>query len=155
MKRLSIFILALWALSMLTFPVVWAQQATIVQQSTNDLTACATLGTANGTAQQTVTITPPAGQYVYVCGIDFQYCASGSAPTATNNVLTTTTGFASNPKWGLSVPVTVNVCYASGGPFYWPIPLKSANPGTAITVVSPAAITNVTFNINVTGYFAP
>src|SRR5262245_12019388 len=74
-------------------------QSTLTQQSPTMATACVQVQQANGTAQQTITVTPPAGQFFYMCGLDFQYCASGSAATATNNVYTTTTGFVGNPRW--------------------------------------------------------
>jgi hypothetical protein len=59
------------------------RQSIGVQQSPMALSACTQIATANGTAQQTITITPPAGQFFYLCALDLQYCASGSAAKAT------------------------------------------------------------------------
>lgn len=159
MRRALGLLLLFASLALLGPPDSFGQSVT-VQQSPSMLTACAQVATANGTAQQTITITPSAGMYFYLCGLDLQYCASGTAATATQNVYTTTTGFQGTPKWQLSVSNTASVCFPTGNngapqTFQFPLPLKSANAGTAVTFVSPAAITNVTFNMNVYGFFAP
>ena len=128
----------------------WAQAP--VQQSATMLNACQPAN-ANGTAQQTITITPLAGQYVYVCAVDAQHCASGSAGAAGTPVFITTTNMPGTFRVGTETSIAANTCVNRFAFFGFPV--KSSAAGTAVTFVSPAAETNVTYNMNVYYYIAP
>lgn len=149
MKRLlAVSLVALFLLPTL----VWPQAP--IQQTATMLNACTTIAVAQPaiSAAGTATATPPAGQYLYLCGLDYQACASGAAPAATVNIFFTTTGLPGLPRYQLDVPATAGVCQT--GAFYFEFPLKSTAAGAAVTFVSPSLITNVQFNLNLYGYFA-
>jgi len=55
--------------------------ATIIQQAPTKMDACSLASSASGTTQQTLTVTPPAGQYVYFCSIEVTSQAT-AAPAA-------------------------------------------------------------------------
>lgn len=125
---------------------------TLVQQSPTELRAC-TPAHADGAvnSQQTVTLTPPAGQSVYVCGIDFSASQNGTATANTNSTFTSTN--LGGWKFVYSLAATANTMFGQAMNFSQP--LKSVIPGTVVTVVSPAALTNTAFSINVYYYYAP
>ena len=116
-------------------------------------TTCSTVNTtaANGT----VTITPPAGQYVYITGISIDITAdttglSGLASMSTTNI----TG---SPIWSLA---TVIPTAGDNGTFRqihetFATPLRSTAPGTAVTFVPSAQSNHVIFCTRVAAYFAP
>ena len=127
-----------------------AQPATPVQQAATMLNAAQLVQTASGTAQQTITITPPSGQYVYILNVDIVSVAT-TAPAA--SALTHTSTNLGGMKWYGGLTATGGV--ADKVAWIAAQPLKSSAPGTAVTIVSNAAITNVTYNLSVTYYFAP
>lgn len=145
---LALLLLALGATS------AQAQSAapTLVQQSPTMLNACTS---ANATAavnnQVTLTITPPSGQYVYLCGWDVTVSQNGTATANTNQSFTSTNigGWA----WKYSLAATANLALPQA--FFLPFPVKAAQPGTAVTIVSPSALANTAFNINAYYYFGP
>jgi hypothetical protein len=127
-----------------------------IQQSATRLDACTNVGYATATsAQATLQINPPAGQYVYMCGFAFDVCNGGTAGTAQNNVTFTSTNIAGSPTWQYSFPAAINTCYTPLIREMLPSPLKSAVPGTQVQIQSPATDTNVTYTIRVPYYFAP
>src|SRR4051812_2777664 len=73
---------------------LYAQQGvpgTIVQQSPTELRACSpTHSDAAINTQVTVTLTPPSGQSVYICGIDFTASQNATATANTNSQFTST-----------------------------------------------------------------
>lgn len=149
MRKLALALSFLVGLTTLAF----AQAQT--QQSPTRLDACTSVGYAAATsAQATLTITPPSGQYVYMCGFSFDVCNSGTAGTAQNNVTFTSTNIVGLPTWQYSFAAAINTC-VSPIREYLPTPLKSAAPGTAVVITSPATDTNVTYTIRVPYYFAP
>lgn len=110
-------------------------------------------GTVN--KQLTVTITPPAGQYVYVVGWDWTACQDGTA-TADTNLTFTTTGFTNLPKIGhFSLAATARICAAPMFMNFGSYPIKSATAGGAVTFVSPAATAQTAFTLNVYAFTAP
>ena len=138
-------------LFLVTVTSAFAQQGvpgTLVQQSPTMLNACNKSATGQGTAQQTLTLTPGSGKYVYLCGFDMEACAT-TAPTATL-INTTTTGFPAVFKWQ-AVVGAANTC-AVTSIFFGFGPLKSSSPGAAVTLVTNAAIASVTYNINAYWY---
>ncbi len=105
---------------------------------------------ASGTAQQTLTITPPSSQYVYIVSIDSR--AQATTAAAASQVITTTTQLGGLTRF-FGMTATAGASFSD--PFYPALPLKSQTAGTAVTVVSNAAITNVTFSLCATYFFAP
>jgi hypothetical protein len=138
---------------------VQAQQAggpVLVQQAPTRLDACNGIAYATAAVnnQVTATITVPGGLYAYVCGISADVCTNGTA-TVQSNVTFTTTNLPSLPTFQYSTPATANVCINPPVREFPAAPIKSAAPGTNVTVVSPAAATNNAYTIRVYYYLAP
>jgi hypothetical protein len=135
--------------------VLEAQQGVpgaLVQQSPTELRAC--VPTHNDLAvnnQVTLTITPPPGQSVYICGLDVTASQNGTATINTNSKFTSTN--IGGWVFEYSLAATANTMMAQA--FNFSQPLKSVIPGTAVTIVSPAAIANTAFSINAYYYTAP
>ncbi len=114
-------------------------------------TACASVNTT--AANNTVTITPPSGQYVYVTGvfIDIASDVTGNSQVATMS----TTNLTGGPFWSLATLVPT----AGANPTHRQIsetystPLKSTTPGTAVTFVPSAQTAHVIFCTRVASYF--
>ncbi len=135
------------------------QVAPPVQQSATRSDAATLVGaiTSSGTAlavntTTTSTLTAPAGQFVYVTGITFEVCTNGTG-TAQNQVTFTSTGLSNNPSFQYSIAATASICQRWSEPFA--APLKSLTPGTNVTLVSPSAATNNSYNIRAYYYNAP
>ncbi len=123
------------------------------QTIANGATGCAAVNTtaANGT----VTITPPAGQFVYVTNvsIDIVSDVTGNTQVATMS----TTNISGSPIWSLA---TIAPTASSAGQFRqisetYATPLKSTAAGTAVTFVPSAQTNHVIFCTRVAGFFAP
>lgn len=141
-------------LLVLSVAALGAQQngSTRVQQDPTMLNACTPINaTAAVNNQVTVTLLPPAGQSVYVCGIDVT--ASQNATSTANTNLTFTSTNLGGWLYKYSLAATVNIMASQA--FYWSQPLKSVIPGTAVTIVSPAATAQTAFSINAYFYYAP
>lgn len=121
--------------------------ATRIQQSGEELRASTNCQNGTGTAQQTLTFAAPAPNCFWV--IDNLDNGSGATTAPAVTILTTTsTGFAANPKFYLTQPATAtgvsqNIVFANG---------LRASPGTAVTFVSNAAVTNINFMLNACGH---
>lgn len=102
--------------------------------------------------QETVTCTPPGGQFVYITGISFDVCTNGTG-SAANQVTWTTTNLTGAPVFSFSIAATASICQHWSEPLT--TPLKSTAAGTAVTFVSPAAATNNSYHARVYAYFAP
>lgn len=125
----------------------------IVQQSATDMQACTSVnanGAVNATA--TVTITPPNGQSVYLCGLDISISADATGGTTATNLSFTSTNIG-GWQWKFSWAGTVSTNLIQI--FNFVRPIKSTTPGTAVTIVSPAAGLHNAYNINAYYYFAP
>src|SRR5512146_488752 len=168
MKRLYSIALAAIAIALvaaLGSPFALAQVAQQVTQSTQRLdaatflqapaggaTACATVNSS--VANNTVTITPPAGQYVYITGVfvDITADTTGTTQVTTLN----TTNLTGAPHWSLA---TIVPTAGANGTFRqiaetYSTPLKSAAPGVAVTFApSAASLTNTIVCTRVAGYF--
>lgn len=144
-----------------------AQQATPVQQSGSMLnaatglygpaggaTACATVNTT--TANNTVTITPTSGNYVYITDVEIDL--TGDATGTTGVATMSTTNLTGGPFWSLA---TLAVATGSGGGGIrnmrstFPTALKSAAPGVAVTFVPSAQIANQIVCTRVAAYIGP
>src|SRR5216684_8705584 len=138
----------LFALSLLFSSLTFGQ--TLQQLSPSRSDACTGVQTASGATQQTVTITPAANQFVYICTVEV---ISVAVVLPVASALTTTTTNLNGMKWFGGLTAAAGIVDKVN--FYPAMPLKSATVGAAVTVVSNAAITNVNYNITVTYYLAP
>lgn len=150
MRRFLLSILALAALT------VGASAQVAVQQSPTHLDAATAICTPSAALavnqQETVTCTPPAGQFVYITSVAFDVCTNGTG-SAANQVTWTTTNLTGAPTFGFSVAATASICQHWSIPL--PTPLKSTAAGTAVTFVSPAAATNNSYHATVVVYYGP
>ena len=149
MKRLIASIFALLAFSGVAFA-----QASIQAIGTRlDVATAVAFATAAVNNQVTATIAVPAGQYVYITAISYDVAQNNTGTTAANNVQFTTTNISGSPILSTSVAGVANTT-AHGFEGY-AVPLKSAAPGTNVTVVSPAANATAAYTIRVYYYTAP
>jgi hypothetical protein len=146
-RRLLTLTLASLFVSTLAFA-----QAAVVQQSATPLNGCSVShqdAAINTTV--TVTITPPSGQYVYICNWDYQVAndGTGTGPAQVNVKWTTTNmgGLAAE----YSINLTANLQVVNTFNYY--IPVKSAQAGVAVTFVSPAIAAHTAYSANVYYYF--
>jgi hypothetical protein len=155
MTRVSLCVLFLFLLS-----IVSASAQVNVQQTPSRADACTAHSTATSAsnAVSTVTLTPPAGQYVYVCYIYIAEIINATVTGAAGPLpIFTSTGLVTNLVWWGDNSSTL----ASGGLIKiadtkFDFPLKTATPGTAFTIGSSGtgqATSNTRMNIS--GYFAP
>ncbi len=147
MKRIILFALAMALVSVAAFA-----QPVPVQQQASRPDACSTVNATaavNNTA--TVTLTPPNGQYVYLCGIDLTVSDDATGGVAQTNVSFTSTNFGGwNYKY--SFANAANTTFSQI--FVFTIPVRSVLPGTAVTFVSPAINLHAAYSINAYYYFA-
>jgi hypothetical protein len=127
--------------------------ATFLQTMVGGATACATVNStaANGT----VTITPPAGQYVYITGV---YIDITSDTTGLTGVATMgTTNITGSPTWSLATLTAAAAGQATMRQIadVFPTGLRSTVPGTAVTFVPSAQSNHVIFCTRVAGYYGP
>lgn len=129
-------------------PAFAQMQGQLVQQSPTRMDACTNISTS-ATSAATITITPPGGQYVYLCAVDISNCA-GAAITAAAPLSITTTNLG-----GLAYTVgtgsTGGICQPQ--PAAWPVPYKSGSAGTNVTFVLPTFTTNQTIRLTAFYYF--
>jgi len=157
-KILLAFLLAL-------LPAAAFAQSAPVQQQSQRLDAsvgtCA-IATAVGATQanDTCTITPPAGQYVYINYLSVGACQDGTASISgiqLNFTSTNLSGWVAETSTLSAATITtnpgVNLCAYQGGALT--APLKSAAPGVAVTIVGPASTPHMSFPIIASYYFSP
>lgn len=152
--RLGLLGLVIW----LAAAGMASAQATLVQQSPTMLNACTPVNaTAAVNTAVTVTIAaPPAGQYIYVCGIDLSISFDGTGAVVGTNVSFTSTniGPAGNTwAWKTSWAGTASTTIVQ--PFTFTLPIRANAPGTAVTVVSPAGNTHGAYSTTVYYFIAP
>ena len=116
-------------------------------------TACSTVNTS--AANNTVTITPPAGQYVYITGFYLDLTADTTGLTGVATM--STTNITGGPIWSLATVVPTageNGTFRQIAETFNP-PLRSTAPGTAVTFVPSAQSNHVIYCTRVAAYFAP
>ena len=120
---------------------------TPIQQSPTRLDAANRVDT-NVTSNTTTTLTPNAGEIVYVYEIDISNCAGSSAVGAAATTNITTTGLTGSPIWTLGSGVAAGSCdqFIS---LNYPTGMKSTTPGANVTFVIPTFATNQTIRFNV------
>lgn len=127
-----------------------------VQQSAARLDA-STLYTTSTTSAATITITPPAAQFIYVTGVEITNCAGSAAVTAAAVTTVTTTGLGSGttPVWTVGSGATAGLCQPSPVNASFSSPMKSNTAGSNVTFVLPTFATNQTLRVSVIYYTAP
>lgn len=151
----------LLSLVLLAFPVMVAAQSSTgvsVQASPTMLNACSAQNTATGAANTavTATLTPPSGQYVYLCYVHISQVANAAVTGAAGPApIFTTTNLPTNMVWWGNNATQGTGLYTlvTDSPFGFPV--KAAAPGTAVTVVTSAGQSTNSVRINIAGYFAP
>lgn len=127
--------------------------ATLVTEDVTPSRACSGVqdSGAIGTTQTTLTIPAVAGQYIYLCTYD-EFVGATTAPSA--SFLNTTSTNLGGMRWANQVGASATG--AVQNPHFAPSqPLKSAAPGTAVTIVSNAAVGNVNYHATATYFYAP
>ena len=134
----------------LAAPSVSAQ--TLTNQSPTKPDACSTANAVNAVnTQTTLTLTPPNGQYVYLCGLDVIASEDATSTIQTQAKWTSTNIGGWSFTFSMPAPANLNTAQA----FNWSIPVKASAAGTAVTIVSPAAAAHVAYSVNAYYYFAP
>lgn len=141
------------ALVALVVAPAWAQGPASVQQSPTMLHACSTTtatAAVNNTA--TVTLTPPNGQFVYLCGLDITISQDATGGVASTNLTVTSTNFG-GWLWKFSNAGTASTTHEQSF-FFGSNVVKAAQAGTAVTFVSPAINLHAAYSITAYYYFA-
>lgn len=166
MKKSSKLFLAAWALAILfavavNLPATHAQVAqpgATAVQPYQPLYTCNQTATATGAANTavTATLTPPAGQYLYICSI-YIVSANNAAvtPAAGPAPIFTTTNLPTNLVWWGDNGIATTGLKSNITDVTYPLLLKTAISGTAFTIVTSAGQSTQNVRINVTGFFAP
>jgi hypothetical protein len=150
--RIFAFILALMLLPML------AEAQTVIQQSPTRLDACNVTATATGAANTavTVTATPPAGQYFYLCWVWIGQAANAAVTGAAGPApVYTTTNLPTNLVWWGNNATQLTGAFSLIVDSTFGFPIKTQSPGTAFTIVTSAGQSTNSVRINIAGYFAP
>jgi len=120
----------------------FAQGPTNVQRVAQRLDAGLMTATS-ATSAATLTLTPLAGQYVYLYSMYVTNCAGGTAVTAAATTSITTTNLPGLPSWLMGSGVAAGSCVQRLTMNY-PNGFKSSVAGTAVTIVLPTFATNQT-----------
>lgn len=140
---------------------VHAQQAvpgaTAVQQVQPLLTCNQTqTATSAGNGSATVTFTPPAGQFVYICSIYISEVANAAVTGAAGPApIFTTTNLQNNMVWWGDNSSLTQGSFVKVVDDQFPLFLKTQVAGTAFTIVNSAGQSTQNVRINVTAFFAP
>jgi len=97
----------------------------------------------------TLTLTPPAGSFVYLCGLDLIVSNSATGAVVATNLSFTSTNIG-GWAYKYSMVGTANTNGVDRSFTWWPC-IKSSTAGTAVTIVSPAANAQAAYSIN--GYY--
>ena len=143
MKRLLFIFLAVALLAGV------ASMQTPVQQVSTRLDAATQVCTVVYSTG-TCTLTPNAGELVYIYEIDIENCAGGTAVTAaTPTSITVGSGqLQGNPAWTMGSGVAAGACDQMQS-FAYPSGMRSATPGTAVVFTMPTFATNQTIRLNI------
>src|SRR5882672_5577081 len=137
MKRLTL------ALALLLSVVVLGQQATLVQHSAARIDGPTQFSTSASTGA-TLTLTPNAGESVYIYSIDMDACSNATGGTAgAVTTLAATSGINGNPSWTVGTGNTT--AGAIGGPglcnpslkVVYPTGLRAQSPGVNVVFTLP------------------
>lgn len=129
-----------------------AQSAQQVQDSPTHLDA-ASLSSTSATSAATITITPPAGNYVYITNLEITNCAGTTVTAAAPTTITSTN--LSGAAWTIGSGATAGICQPSAASGSFSAGWRSSTPGTAVTFVLPTFVTQQTIRVTAYYYFAP
>lgn len=153
MRKILLSLLALPLLSSLAFGQAAVQQTATRFDAATAVAVSTNYNTVN--SQAVATIVVPAGQYAYITRVELEAIQDGTATAAVNSAFTSTglgTGATASPQWGFSLAATADATLYRD--VNMTTALKSAAPGTNVTVTSPAAATHLGFGIKVYYYLA-
>lgn len=148
--------LALALLVCLAPAAAFAQQvsgATPVQQTATRADACVpSSATSAVNTVTTLTLTPPSGMFVYLCGLDLNVSNDATGAVVSTNLIWTSTNFGS---WQYKYSA-VNTANTNGldKSFNWNPVVRSTAPGTALVITSPAVNLHASYTITAYYYFA-
>lgn len=131
--------------------------ATPVQQ-VQPFTTCNQTATATsaGNGAAVATLTPPAGQYVYICSIYISEAINATVSGAAGPApIETTAGLQNNMVWWGDNSSLAQGTFVKIVDDQFPLFLKSNASGTAFTITNSAGQSTQNIRINVTGFFAP
>lgn len=130
-----------------------ADSATFAQMVAGGRTTCST--SQDTVANLTITITPPAGQYVYLTGLFIEGMANATGATSTT--VWSSTNLTGSPAW--LTPTTASAAANPTGLInlseVYPTALKSTVPGTAVTILPQATTASAFLCAKAVGYFNP
>ncbi len=152
-RALTLLTVGLVALVAALFPHAHAQQ-TVNGVTIAAVPSCTNVHkdvAVNTAAITLTTATPPLGQYVYVCGWDYQVAGDGTG-TAILNALWTTTNL---NGYAVQFSTAVGAEVGTSGTFIFALPLKAQGPGFPVTVISPALAAHSTYSANLYYYIGP
>jgi hypothetical protein len=164
MKRLALslalIIVRLYLLLALLIALTGLASAQTVQQNSQrfDAATFAVVSTNYNTINQqaVATVTPPAGQFIYITRIELEVMQNATGTAVTNLNFTSTglgTGATASPQWGVSLPLTANATLYRD--INMGTPLRTAIAGQNVTITSPAALASTAYGIKIYGYFSP
>lgn len=151
--------------SLLIGSAAYAQTPVAVQQSTQRIDAATFLqGQANGAtscntvsqtaANDTVTITPPGGQFVYITEVYIENTTDATGVTQTETI--SSTNLTGAPFWNVGSALTTVQGIPAPQVETFPAGLKSAAAGVAVTFVPSATQSAHNYLcMHVAGYFGP
>ena len=130
-----------------------ADAAQFVQMIAGGRTTCTT--SQDTTANTTITITPPAGNYVYLTGLSIDVFPNATASTSATTW--SSTNLTGSPLWLVST--TTAAAANPSSPFFlhesYPTALRSTAPGTAVTIVPGASTASAFICARAFGYYSP
>jgi len=144
--------------SNVTQSAVRADAATFFAESFGGRTTCST--SQDTVANLTVTVPANGANYAYITGIYFEGLANATGATSTTVWSSTNLAGVNNaqgPAW--LTPVTASAAANPTNPFFiseiYPTGLKSAAPGTAVTIVPQATTASAFLCAHAVGYYNP
>ncbi len=114
---------------------------------------CTTLGAT--ATPLTLTITPPAGQYVYLTGLYIQVMPNATASTSV--VAWSSTNLTGSPAWLISTTTAAaaNPSYPINLAEVYPTGIRSTVAGTAVTLVPTTSVASAYVCAHAVGYYNP
>jgi hypothetical protein len=160
-KYLGLFLLLLAAVGIAYSQGVPSPPATSIQQSPTTLNAATKVANCNVAVNNvcTATLTPAGGNSAYITALDMEVCGDATGTVQTNVTWTTTNLTGAPIAWAYSASITAGINNVAGACIYKVVTfnpaVKSTTQGTAVTVVSPAAVLHTAYTANVFWYEAP
>ena len=130
-----------------------ADAATFFAQNAGGRTTCST--SQDTVANLTITITPPAGNYVYLTGLYIE--GESNATGASSATVWSSTNLTGSPAWA-----TPTIATAAANPSgfinvaeVYPTAIKSTVAGTAVTILPQATTASAYLCAHAVGYYNP